>query len=411
MIDDKANSGPPRDPDEQELLQRYKQADLPRKKSLYLEVLDLIRTYHQRVGAGDWCFAEDINKVLINTPAEILSYKVDGKETSLYPIESFNFYNEYNLEIIKYLIITSWGALSDEFRRDINLSMYTVFAAIDPVLELHTRYSKENLSPYGKDGNLNQEYKSMLTKFNNEIETARSLTWKFFPTGDKNLELFFRLRLDARLELNQIKVDLEESRKINIKTREIITEGTIQKEASRFDATANKHRCRAMFAIFGAFVLSALAFVWVNLIPIMESPKNCVLITKSITHAIPGEFLCKFFKPDIKSFIFSSGLFVTLIYSCLRSYFANSQNEVSNRQRFNALNSYELLYRVATHKEDKSFIIQKAVECAYSHQPTGFVKQPKDNENQQQTFNIIPNLEKTARTTTDNTSGGGGIAG
>ena len=273
--------------------------------------------------------------------------------------------------------------------------MYNTFAALEPVLELHDRYSRTESSPYDNN-DLNQEYNSTLENFNNRIKFAKSLTLKFFPKGEKLLEFFYRVVVDLNLKSLQTTEELFEIKKTNTETKKIITEGIIQKEAKRFNKTANSHKWRALFSILGAFGFAALAFWWVHSIPIMESSNDC------------GDFLCKFFNLNIRSFIFASGLFATMIYACLRSYFANSQNEVSNRQRFNALNSYELLYRVADNKEDKNFIMQKAVECAYSHQPTGFVKQQKDNENPQQTFNIIPNLEKATRTATDTTSGRSG---
>ena len=93
--------GPQRPLSETELLERYKQADLPRKKNLYLKVLDLIRTYHARVGAGDWCFAEDMYEFITSTPAKILSYQFNNKETASYSIELFKAYKEYNLKIIQ----------------------------------------------------------------------------------------------------------------------------------------------------------------------------------------------------------------------------------------------------------------------------------------------------------------------
>ena len=386
--------------EDSELVERYKQANLSYKEEMYLEVLALMRKHHAKVGIGDWAFSGEMHEVLTSTPVEILLYQSNNKGIVSYSMDSFNLYKEYYLKIIQSVIHSDWDNMAESERAKINTSMYNVFAALKPFSELHSRYPKADISPYDLDSNLNSKYQNALKKFNDEIKEAKSLILKFFPTGEKLLEIFFRLKMNFNFELNQkaeeIKRDLEENKKINEKTKELVTEGTIQKEAENFNNTANSHRCRAILSIVGAFALAVLAFGWVVLTPIMGSSNGC------------EDFLCKFFNLNIRSFIFASGLFATMIYACLRSYFANSQNEVSNRQRFNAMNSYELLYSVADNKEDKNFIMQKAVECAYSHQPTGFVKQQKDNENPQQTFNIIPNLEKVTRTATDKPSGRSG---
>lgn len=65
---------------------------------------------------------------------------------------------------------------------------------------------------------------------------------------------------------------------------------------------------------------------------------------------------------------------------CARNYMAHKHNEVVNRHRQNALQTFKALVDAAKEPSKQDIILTKAAECIFGHQETGFVKAADSGE-------------------------------
>ena len=345
-------------------------SSLQEMRNKFLDILNLMKKFRHKVDVADFDYLKAMYVIMVRTPSVILSYPGYDKELFLSPVEVLGFYITNSLKELEAGVEGEWQNFMPENRKKISLSIYTVCQAINDFLNWCKTYSKSD-DKQATDIN-SRDIEKIKFKFLMKMKRAEYLLSMIFFDDNmrRNMDNLYKKtqQESENSHQNQIKSEklLEDTQKFVLKT-------TFKSEAKKFNKTANHHMWRAWISLFFAFLLGGAALWWGINFSAEDYASQCAA-EKSLQ-----SFLCKIWGLDTRIFLFVAGIWGTGIIASLRSYFANLQNETSNRQRFNALQSYGILYKAATSPADKSFIMKQAVECAYSHQPTGFVKPSKES--------------------------------
>ena len=343
---------------------------LQEKTDKFHVISDLIKKLYEMCDTTNSDCIKIMYEIMASTPEQILSY-VDtdiNKDLFSFSVEALKSYIAKGLKSLNHEIYHGvkgrWMNFEQTNRKKIGLSIWMVCEDINNnVLNFH-RTHPPGLVMYEHDI-VKKINKAFIGKVY-EAEELLNAVYLDDSTIRKEITNLYRI---ARNQFNKASHHKEEMKSLLDETRQFVLKNTFKAEAQKFNKTANNHMWRAWASLGLAFLLGGLAILWgVN----FSSPTSA---STCETESFLQSFLCTFWGLDTRSFLFVAGIWGAGIFASLRSYFANMQNEVNNRHRFNALQSYEILYNAVTTLEDKNFIMTKAVECAYSHQPTGFVKQ------------------------------------
>ena len=157
---------------------------------------------------------------------------------------------------------------------------------------------------------------------------------------------------------------------INLKISEKRKERIFEKHSIHFKRAEKKHEVVAHFFMGSTALLALLAILWVLNIHCNEWAWEWLKKSNSCTVDIK----------DIKSIhhliylISERGVFVailfTIIFACLRGYFANSHNKTLNNHRYNCLKTFQYFNEISP----DPYLTMKAVDSVFDHLPTGFTK-------------------------------------
>ena len=191
--------------------------------------------------------------------------------------------------------------------------------------------------------------------------------------------------LEARIE-NASRILLFVINAANVRAKEAEGFRGLEDEASFFEGKASKYKISARLFLFAAFIFLALIiFLPSFLSHVLPSvfPKDSEMLDELSKLADKKNVSKSFYFYLALKMILSSRMtmfiiFVAGFFSCIRFYAAHSHNVIICDQRTNTLKSFRSLY-AASEVDDKRLVLEKVLDSATAHQPTGFSKQQSDH--------------------------------
>lgn len=349
---------------------------LNKKSEMFKDMLALMKQYQSKSSPEDFGCSEEMYNVIVATPPEIMSFKPSNAEEFGYPMSIFENYVELTLKELGYDIDNKWGNFNEESRKNICRSMYLSFEAVHEILKLRKEIFHSRLTP---TPTINQEkIRNQFVAFAEKIKKSETLIENELSNV---IDLRKRIRRTANFSEKtegKIRQDVENIKAYIENIKAYIEKVTFRSEAMVFKKTADNSRNRARCSIFAAIVLGGIGLAWGILLSDQGLRESCL-----------DSLFCLLLNIGVRGFFLATGILIIGIYASIRSYFAHSQSEANNRQRFNALVSYEKMLELAPSDEAKNMMMQKAVECIYSHQSTGFVKEQQKDSDSKTTF-VLP---------------------
>ncbi len=163
---------------------------------------------------------------------------------------------------------------------------------------------------------------------------------------------------------------------IKERLKEVETVGNLDAQAKNFTAASKKYKKNAVWFLVGAggiFLLFVCAiFVLTNYfseVPLSEAKEAKEYIYFYI--ALKTIFSLR---------VLLSVSLLVILFASIRFYAANKHNAVVCDQRANTLKSYKALRNSATAGEERLLVLQKILDAATDHQPSGFSKEDKDGD-------------------------------
>ena len=207
------------------------------------------------------------------------------------------------------------------------------------------------------------------------------------PADQSKANDFAAFLNDARSIFTQINGIAEEKLKLEQ------TVGSLGKKASIFTDKAKNYRSNAGYFLIGAASIIFLTVVFLTMIlffgntfsswlpnflekDLMNYGKEFSVYTEKPSKSL---YFYLTLKMLISGRVLMSILLIAGFFYCLRFYAANNHNAIICDQRANTLESVESLY-AASEGENKKLILEKALDSATAHQPTGFSKQQSNND-------------------------------
>ncbi len=360
----------------EDLVRRYtaEGTSLDEKRTMFKDMLALMKKYQSKSFSSNFGYSSEMYEIIIATPPEIFSFKPSdikfkplGVEKFEYPMKLFRDYVELSLKELGNNIKFKWGKFEENTKKNICRSMYVSFAAVSEAL----RFPQEI---YHEDHLENQKsIESFSVWFLREIEKSEMLI-------EEALENVVDLRKHIRKIANSSEETFEKLKKEFHASKVFVESVTLKSDAMIFRNTADNHRSRARISIGIAILLGAIGLAW-----------GALLSDEALQEICGKRWFCMLSNVGVRGFLLATSILIIGIYASIRSYFAHSQSEANNRQRLNALESYEKMLKLAPDdNEARNLILQKAVECIYSHQATGFAKEQKDND--AKTTIVLPHI-------------------
>ena len=175
-----------------------------------------------------------------------------------------------------------------------------------------------------------------------------------------------------------------EIRDVIVKNLQEITDkekiAKLKNSSEFFKNKSRKYRWNAVYLMLGAIGIAGLAVL--SLLPIAENffrknhysqPSSYVEINNSVFYVnVVLETL-------LSGRLLLSAILLTGFFYCLRFYAANQHNAIICEQRANTLESFEALYKNVEEDKERLLVVEKVLQSATEHLPTGFSKQQSDS--------------------------------
>ncbi len=152
-----------------------------------------------------------------------------------------------------------------------------------------------------------------------------------------------------------------------------IYEKTFKRQTEHFKKAESKHRWTAILCLLVVLLSASLITAWaLNVfcqLSVSSYIKDCDI--NIFDEKINGKLNAYAFAYLISNKIIITITLFIILSVFLRGYFANNHNKILNRNRYNALMTYNYLNRVTRGNET---ILQKGTEAMFDQLPTGYTK-------------------------------------
>ena len=163
---------------------------------------------------------------------------------------------------------------------------------------------------------------------------------------------------------------------INSKISEKRKEKIFEKHSIHFKQAEKKHGATARFFMWSAVISLIFAIFWISNI-YCESKwfagltefNSCTVSIEDINSIHPLIYLIS----ERGAFV---AILLSIVFACLRGYFASSHNKILNNHRYNCVKTFQYFNEISP----DPYLTMKAVDAAFDHLPTGFTKLQSNKE-------------------------------
>ncbi|MEQ9248100.1 MAG: hypothetical protein RLO21_19140 [Nitratireductor sp.] len=209
---------------------------------------------------------------------------------------------------------------------------------------------------------LSTSYQNFFNELNQIIAYLSTRIHDFSQLQNEGRAAIQQIRDEASRIADGMKVDSENARQILEDVRKMAAEQGVSQQALYFKEESESHASQAKFwrssTIVVSFLililafLSGISFKWDWLSPTSTYGAFQIVIGKLL--------------------IF--GVIVYILVLCAKNFLSHTHNAIVNKQRQNALMTFNALADAAGSEENRDIVLTQAASCIFSPQDTGYVR-------------------------------------